>query len=236
METSPASYSITTPHTDTHRTQHSKLDNAPSPCILHSSKIRNQQTPTLRGRYELGCLRTLEIGTACGATRTIPLSSRTSQHPSLSQLHHSQRQQTTHTPLSQSPHIPYTDQTLATQTHRGTQGPGHPTTPGHPQTTGTSPPHPQQPSSQLQTMGQHPSTRSPTLPMRQFPTPTSSLHPSLRSHCYHSRHSLPTVTLATLQTLQRPQHSTSHLGTLQATSHNHLLSMAQTPWRANPKH
>ena len=71
------------------------------------------------------------------------------------------------------------------QSHRGTQESGHSTTPCHTQTTGTSPPHPQQHPSQLQAMGQHPPTGPPTLPMRQVLAPTSTLRPSLWPHRHH---------------------------------------------------
>ena len=63
---------------------------------------------------------------------------------------------------------------------------------------------PQQHPSQLQAMGQHSPTGTPTLPMCQFLAPTSPLRPSLRPHRHHSWHSIPAATLATLQTLQRP--------------------------------
>ena len=85
-------------------------------------------------------------------------------------------------------------------------------------------------------MGQHPPTGPPTLPMCQLLTPTSTLRTPLRPHRHYPWHSHPAVTLATLQTLQRTQHSIPHLGTVQATNHKHLLSMAQTPRHASPKH
>ena len=85
-------------------------------------------------------------------------------------------------------------------------------------------------------MGQHPPTGPSTLQLRQFPTPTSTRRTPIRPHSHHTWHSHPSVTYATLQTLQWTQHSIPHLGRVQATNHEHLLSMAQTPRHASSEH
>ena len=196
------------------------MDHSLQPCHTHQAKIQHQQTTTLRSHYRLGCI--------CLMAPT--------KHPPLSQLHHTQTQQTAHPAIPEPQVLSHPTQNLAPETHHCQQELRHPTTPRHTPTQGTSTSHHQQHIAQLHDMGQHSPRHSSTLPMLTIPYTQPSGHPTLRPRCSHTGHSLSPPQSTTLQALQWTQHSLPNTGTIHRASHRHLLQVAETSRHAHTEH